>query len=303
MSILVYSENNELHYQLLGKARELADKLGKEVVSVVTGDCDPQMLINYGADKVYHFKSSALNEFNVENHMQVLPIAVSDLEPETILIGATKRGKELAPRLAASLDAGCMTECNKVWVDEENRLLVERLTYGGSTIATETCDSKPTVITAPNRAFEKLEPTERIGEVIDFSIDLSEPQVKVVEKRQKSVSDADLENAAIIVSAGRGFKAKEDLKLLDELAVILGAKLGWMDEWVGISGKKVKPSLYVACGISGTIQHAAGIRDSQIIVSINKDENANIHGMSDYSLIGDIYEVVPALAKALKERV
>lgn len=312
MSILVYSENNELHYQLLGKARELADKHGKDVASVVTGDCNSQMLINYGADKVYHFTSSALNEFNVETHMQVLTIAVSEFKPETILIGATKRGKELAPRLAANLDAGCMTECNKVWVDEENRLLVERLTYGGSTIATETCDSKPTVITAPNRAFEKLDPTERSGEVIDFSFDISEPKVKVVEKRQKSVSDADLENAAVIISAGRGFKAQEDLKLLDELAEILGAKigctrpisadLGWMDEWVGISGKKVKPSLYVACGISGTIQHVAGIRDSQIIVSINNDENANIHGMSDYSLIGDIYEVVPALVKALKER-
>ena len=312
MSILVYSENDELHYQLLSKARELADKLSKKVVSVSTGDSDAQMLVKYGADKVYLCSDSALNEFNVETHMKVLSKVVKELEPDRILIGATKRGKELAPRLAASLDAGCMTECNKVWVDEENRLLVERLTYGGSTIATETCDSKPTVITAPNRAFEKLDPTKRAGEVVELTVELEEPKVRVIEKRQKSVSDVDLENASVIVSAGRGFKAQEDLKLLDELAEILGAAigctrpisadLGWMDDWVGISGKKVKPSLYVACGISGTIQHVAGIRDSQIIVSINKDENAGIHGMSDYSLIGDVYEVVPALAKALKER-
>ena len=312
MSILVYSENDELHYQLLGKARELAEKLGKDVVSVSTGESDNQMLVNYGADKVYHCPDSALNEFNVETHMQVLSKAAKELAPETILIGATKRGKELAPKLAASLDAGCMTECNKVWLDEETRLLVERLTYGGSTIATETCDGKPTVITAPNRAFEKLEPAERTGEIVELTLDILEPRVKVIEKRQKSVSKADLENASVIVSAGRGFKAQEDLKLLDGLAEILGAQigctrpisadLGWMDDWVGICGKKVKPTLYVACGISGTIQHVAGIRDSQIIVSINNDENAGIHGMSDYSLIGDVYEVVPALVKALKER-
>ena len=313
MSVIVYSENDELHYQLLGKARELADKLGEPVISVSTGDIDSQMLIKYGADKVYHCSDSSLKDFNVETHKKVLQEVVEKTQPEIILIGATKRGKELAPRLAASVDAGCMTECNKVWVDNENRLLVERLTYGGSTIATETCDSKPTVLTAPNRAFEKSEPLERTGEVIELTVELDEPKVTVVEIREKTLSDADLENASVIVSAGRGFKAQEDLTLLNELAEILGAQigctrpisadLGWMDDWVGISGKKVKPSLYVACGISGTIQHVAGIRDSQIIISINNDENANIHGMSDYSLIGDIYEVVPALAKALKERV
>jgi electron transfer flavoprotein alpha subunit len=313
MSIMVYSENDELHYQLLGKARELADKLGEPVISVSTGDTNSQMLIKYGADKIYHCSDPSLKNFNVETHKKVLQEAVEKTQPGIILIGATKRGKEVAPRLAASVDAGCMTECNKVWVDNENRLLVERLTYGGSTIATETCDSKPTVITAPNRAFEKPEPSERTGEVIELTVELDEPKVKVVEIREKTLSDADLENASVIVSAGRGFKAQEDLTLLNELAEILGAQigctrpisadLGWMDDWVGISGKKVKPSLYVACGISGTIQHVAGIRDSQIIISINNDENANIHGMSDYSLIGDIYEVVPALAKALKERV
>ena len=122
-----------------------------------------------------------------------------------------------------------------------------------------------------------------------------------------------MENANIIVSAGRGFKNKDDLKILEELAEALGgaaigctrpisADLGWMEDWVGISGKKVKPSLYITCGISGQIQHVAGIRDSKIIVSINNDEGAGIHGVSDYSIVGDIYEVVPALVKALKEK-
>ena len=123
----------------------------------------------------------------------------------------------------------------------------------------------------------------------------------------------DLEGAPIIVSAGRGFKAEEDLKLLEELAEVLGAKvgcsrpisadLGWMEDWIGISGRKVSPKFYLACGISGTIQHVAGIRDSQIIVSINEDANANINEISDYSLVGDLYTVLPALIKALKEKV
>jgi len=197
-------------------------------------------------------------------------------------------------------------------VGEEGRLVAQRLTYGGSTIATETCHSNPTVITVPTRAFEKQEPSERVAETIKIEVELPEPRVKVVERRPKSRGEADLENASIIVSAGRGFKAKEDLRLLEELAGVLGASmgctrpvsadLGWMEEWVGISGKKVKPRLYVACGISGTIQHMAGIRDSQIIVSINSDESAGIHGQSDYSLVGDIYEVLPTLTRALRER-
>ena len=307
MSILVWSEDNEHAYQLIAKGVELAEKKGSDVYALVSGDA--QEYFNQGADKVF---VAELGEFSLEPYRGALLKAVEVSGAEIVLIGATKRGKEVAPRIAAALGVGCMTECSKVdLVDGE--IVVERLTYGGSTVAKETCTSNPTIITVPPRSFDKLEPKDKTGEIIQLDFDAPEPRVKVLERREKPKGDQDLENADIIVSAGRGFKNKEDLKILEELAEALGgaaigctrpisADLGWMEEWVGISGKKVKPSLYITCGISGQIQHVAGIRDSKIIVSINNDESAGIHGVSDYSIVGDVYEVVPALVKAIKEK-
>jgi len=307
MSVLVWSEDKEHAYQLIAKGVELTEKKGSEVYVLVSGDA--QDYINQAADKVL---VAELGEFSVEPYRGALLKAVELSGAEIVLIGASKCGKEVAPRIAAALGVGCMTECTSVdLIDDE--LVVERLTYGGSTIAKETCTSNPTIITVPPRSFEKLELKEGTGEVIQLDFDAPEPRVKVLERREKPKGDQDLENADIIVSAGRGFKNKEDLKVLEELAEALGgaaigctrpisADLGWMEDWVGISGKKVKPSLYITCGISGQIQHVAGIRDSKIIVSINNDEGAGIHGVSDYSIVGDIYEVVPALVKALKEK-
>jgi len=307
MSILVWSEDREHAYQLIAKGVELAEKKGSGVYALAPGDA--QEYINQGANKVL---VAELGEFSVEPYRGALLKAVEVSGAEIVLIGASKRGKEVAPRVAAALGVGCMTECNSVdLVDGE--LVVERLTYGGSTIAKETCTSNPTIITVPPRSFDKLEPKEGAGEVIQLDFVAPDTRVKVLERREKPKGDQDLENADIIVSAGRGFKNKEDLKVLEELAEALGgaaigctrpisADLGWMEDWVGISGKKVKPSLYITCGVSGQIQHVAGIRDSKIIVSINNDEGAGIHGVSDYSIVGDIYEVVPALVKALKEK-
>jgi len=308
MSFLVYSEDKELAFQILAKARELAVEKGSEVIALVT-DGAPQDYINQGADKALNVEG--LGSFALTPYRAAMLKAVDEAAPEHILIGATKRGKELGPRIAAALGVGCMNECYSMRL-EDGKLVVKKLTYGGSTIATEYSSSVPTVITISPRSFEKLEAAERIGEVIALNVEIPEPDVKVIEVREKPKSSSDVESADIIISAGRGFKAKEDLKILDELAEILGAAigctrpisadLGWMDFWVGISGKKVKPSLYITCGISGQIQHVAGIRDSKIIVSINNDESAGIHKVSDYSIVGDIYEVVPALVKALKER-
>jgi electron transfer flavoprotein alpha subunit len=308
MSFLVYSEDRELAFQILAKARELADAKGSEVVALVT-DGSPQDYIKQGADRA--LSVDGLGSFAVAPYRAALLKAIDEAAPEFIIMGATKRGKELSPRIAAALGVGCRTECNTVDI-ENGRIVVERLTYGGSTIAKEYSTSIPTVITVLPRSFEKLEASERPGNVTMLEVEAPEAELKVVEVREKQKGSSDVENADIIISAGRGFKDKEDLKIMDELADILGAAvgctrpisadLGWMDDWVGISGKKVKPSLYITCGISGQIQHVAGIRDSKIIVSINNDESAGIHGVSDYSIIGDIYEVVPALIKALKEK-
>ena len=307
MSILVFSEDKDLAYQLLSKAVELAAKMDIAVYAL-TSDY-PQDYINQGAEKVL---VSNLGEFSVEKYKAALLKSIEKSDSDIVLIGSTKQGKEIAARIAAALGVGCMSDCNRInYIDDE--IIVEKLTYGGSTIARETSTSNPTIITVLPRSFDKLEPQERTGEIIELSYKAPETKVKVLERREKPKGGQDLDNANIIISAGRGFKKKEDLKLLEELSEALdgaaigctrpiSADLGWMEEWVGISGKKVKPNLYITCGISGQIQHVAGIRESKIIVSINNDESAGIHGVSDYSIIGDVYEVIPALVKVLKEK-
>lgn len=313
-TVMVYSEDRELMLQLLNKGRELADKLGAELCALVIGSgiAGADELVEYGADKVYVVDDPRLSQFGVEPYRKAVLEMVKTASPGIFLLGATKRGKELVARVAAALDTGCMTECIQLDVDEQGRLTAERLTYGGSTIATQVSHRKPHIATVPARTFKKLEPSTRTGEVIRLDVDLPPSRVNVLEMKEKSKGDLGLEEAPIIVSAGRGFKERDDLNLLEELAEVLGARIGctrpiaadmgWMEEWIGISGHKVAPKLYVACGVSGTIQHAAGMRDSQMIVSINKDEGANIHELSDYSVVGDLYTVLPALTKALKEK-
>ena len=315
LNVLAFSEDRNLLIQLLGKGKELADSLGGELNVLLVGSniSDSGEPAQYGSMKTLVADGPGFEHFSVEAYRAAFLKAVEASDPGIILIGATRRGKELAARVAAALDTGCMTECLSLEVDEEGNLVGERLTYAGSTISTEVSRKAPHIATIPARAFEAPELGEGVGEIVTLDVSIPEPRVKVVERREKTKGDMGLEDAPIIISAGRGFKAEEDLKILEELADVLGAKvgcsrpisadLGWMEEWIGISGRKISPKLYMACGISGTIQHAAGIRDSQIIVSINKDESANIHEISDYSLVGDLYTVLPALIKALKEKI
>jgi electron transfer flavoprotein alpha subunit len=313
-SVLVYSEDGELALQLMGKGRELADKIGAELVALAIGPriSDTNGFVEHGADRVIVVDDPSLSRFGVEPYRAAVLGAVKAVDPEMILIGATKRGKELAARVAAALDTGCMTECFHLDVDREGRLKAKRLTYGGSTVATEVSNRRPHMATVPAQAFKKLEPSSRKGEVVELDVEIPAPRVEVVETRGKARGEAGLEDASVIVSAGRGFKEKGDLRLLKALAEVLGARigctrpvaadLGWLEEWIGISGHKVAPKLYVACGISGTIQHAAGMRDARLIVSINNQEGASIHELSDYSIVGDLYAVLPALTRALRDK-
>jgi electron transfer flavoprotein alpha subunit len=302
MKTLVYSENVELSLQLLGKALQLS---GADVSALTVSASQANELADYGAT-IYNVKDCATDTIKA-----ALLQVISSESPDLVLVGSTRRGRELAPRVAAILNAGYSADCYDIQ-PTEGGFTTKRLTYGGSVIATGIIKGKPAIVSAPSRSFQKPETQWQRGRIVELDIPTSSSKIKVVETRLKRVGDAGLENAKVIVSAGRGFKKREDLRLLEELAIELNAKmgcsrpisadLGWMDQWVGISGKKVAPRLYVACGISGTVQHAAGIRDSQTIVSINSDESAGIHELSDYSLIGDIYTVLPALTKALRER-
>ena len=302
MKTLIYSENTELSLQLLGKALQLS---GAGVVAVAVDPDQASALVGSGAAKAYLVKDRSLEALRAG----ILDVVTKE-SPDLVMFGSTKRGRELAPRVAAALKAGYSGDCFEAQQVSDG-FAVKRLAYGGSTIASTIIRGKPAIISVPSRSFQKPDSQGKSGEIIELNTPTPIQKIRVLETRQKKTTDAGLENAKIIVSAGRGFKKKEDLKLLEELAIELGAKmgcsrpvsadLGWMDQWVGISGKKVAPRLYVACGISGTIQHAAGIRDSQLIVSINSDEAAGIHQLSDYSIVGDIYAVLPALTRALRE--
>jgi electron transfer flavoprotein alpha subunit len=303
MKTLIHSENTDLALQLLGKAIQLS---GMNVSAVAIDRDQANVLGCGGAEKTYMVEDRSLETIKTG----ILEVTARE-SPDLVMIGSTKRGRELGPRVAAALKAGYSSDCFET-EQVEGGFAVKRLAYGGSTIASATIKGKPAIISVPPRSFPKPEAQKKQGEIIELSAPTPSSKVKVLETRPKKTADAGLENAKIIVSAGRGFKKKEDLKLLEALADELGAKmgcsrpvsadLGWMNQWVGISGKKVAPRLYFACGISGTIQHAAGIRDSQLIVSVNNDESAGIHQISDYSIVGDIYTVLPALTRALKER-
>lgn len=314
--VWTYSESSELIIELLGKGSELASKLKMQLAAVILGQDiknEAKELIGYGADKVIVVDDPQLKEYHVELCLSALTQLSKQHKPELFLIGSTKRGKELAARLAARLDTGCVPDCLELEVDQKGRLLTRRIVYGGNAMATQVVSSKPWIVTIPRGKFEKPEYSgERKGEVVNVSnMQLETAKTEIVGVKPIPKAETRIEEADVVVGGGRGLVKKEDSRILEELAQILGGQVGytrplaedrrWFTEWVGLSGHTIKPKLYIACGISGVIQHVAGIRDSRIIVAINKDSEAPIFEMADYIIIGDLYEVVPALSSALKK--
>jgi len=310
--VWVFSENRDLTLELLGKGSELANKLQAELAAALLGynvKDQANELIDYGANKVYVVDHPSLKNLYAETYTSALTSLVKRYKPEILLMGSTKRGKELASRLATKLETGCVPDCTRLWIDEKGVLLMDRVVYGGNAVATEVCRVKPQIATVPPRVFERLEREERKGEVIEVVVEIEEPRTEILETKEIEAAKVKLEEAKVIVACGRGVEKKEDTRILEELAETLGGQVGytrplcedrkWFTEWIGLSGHKVKPALYIACGISGVIQHIAGIRDSQLIVGINKDPEAPIFEVADYIVVGDLYEVVPALSKAL----
>jgi electron transfer flavoprotein alpha subunit len=313
--VWVFSENADLTLEMLGKGREIADKVGAELAAVVIGSNAADRaneLVKYGADKVYLVDNAVFGRFQAEAYLSVLHNLVVNYKPETVLIGSTKNGKPLAARLATRLEVGCVPDCSRLGVDEKGRLVGERITYGGNAVAKLTFKTKPQIVTVPNRAFEKPQPKERSGQVVKLDVKAEQAKTEVVETKPLETSSVRIEEAEAIVSCGRGLEKKEDRVLLDELAAVLCGQVGcsrplaedrkWFSEWVGLSGHKVKPKLYIACGISGVIQHVAGIRDAKVVVAINKDEQAPIFEVADYGVVGNLYEILPALKEALKKQ-
>ena len=313
--VWTYSENKDLMLELLGKGSELASKLQTQLTAVVLGhDIKDQAkeLIGYGAHRVIVADDPQLKKFHVEPYLDTLTQLTKRHKPELFLMGSTKRGRELAARLAARLNTGCVPDCLELEVDEQGRLLAERIVYGGNAIVTQVFRTKPQIVTVPRRKFGKPKYTkESKGEVVNISdIQLEVAKTEITGIKPIEIAETRIEEAEVVVGGGRGLEKKEDFKILDELAQILGGQVGytrplaedrkWFTEWVGLSGHTIKPKLYIACGISGVIQHVAGIRDSKTVVAINKDPEAPIVDMADYIVIGDLYEIVPALSEALR---
>ncbi len=313
--VWVYSENLSLTEEMLGKAAELAGKLNTEVSALLIGHevkARATELTDYGASKVYVVDNPMLKNFQSEAYLSALTTLAKEHKPDILLIGSTRKGRELAARLATRLETGCVPDCTNLSLDEQGHLLAERVVYGGNGLATHVFQIKPQIACVPLRTFEKPAKTERKGNIIDTGITQFEaPKTETIEIKPIEAGAVKVEEAKVIIVGGRGVEKKEDFGLLQNLCYVLGGQVGWTrplaedrkwfeGDWIGLSGHKIKPVLYISCGVSGVIQHVAGIRDSQVIVAINKDPEAPIFEIADYIVIGDLYEIVPALEAALK---
>ncbi len=313
---------NKIHpvvFQLLGKGGYLAKELEVNLTLVILGaDFDDQLeeFSLYGPDEIFYVKSPILKHYYSDLYVQALTEIINENKPEIILIGATPTGRDFTPRIAKRLNAGLTADCTGLEIDQTTRnLLQTRPTFGGTLMATiRTPNSRPQMATVRPGIFnspEKKKGKTRIRK-IDYNFqekDLVTKIVRVIEREKNSVN---LEDALIVVAGGRGVGSKENFKIIEDLAEVLGAELGgsrvtvelnWLDQdrQIGQTGKTVSPKLYIACGISGAIQHLVGMQNSEIIVAINKDRNAPIFNVAHYGIVGDLDEIVPLLIEELKK--
>ncbi|MBC2579932.1 electron transfer flavoprotein subunit alpha/FixB family protein [Clostridium sp. DJ247] len=306
--------------ELLGKGRELADKLGVELTALLLGsDVDDiaKELVAYGADKVIYADSPLLKHFTTDGYTKVVCDIANQVKPEIILVGASFIGRDLGPRIAARLATGLTADCTSLDIDPENKnLLATRPAFGGNLMATIVCaDHRPQMSTVRPGVFEKLAKNEtREGEIQKVAAKITDTDIrtKVVEVVKVAKDVLDIGEAKVLVAGGRGVGSKEGFNTLKELAEVLDGTVagsraaienGWLekDYQVGQTGKTVRPNLYVACGISGAIQHLAGMQDSDYIIAINKDAEAPIMKAADLALVGDYKKIVPELIAQIKE--
>ncbi len=318
-SVMTFAEQDdrEIHpvsYELLGKGREIADRLGVSLASVLLGNQieEAEELIYYGADKVFLYDDPSLKEFDVIRYAHNIVSLVEEERPEIFLFGATHLGRSVAPRVAVELETGLTADCTGLDLDEEGALVQIRPAFTGNILAYIKTKTRPQMCTVRYRVMESRErdPSRR-GEIIRKDVKLTDSGLRIIEK--KKAGEVNLPREDVIVSGGRGLKKPEDFGILKELADLLGGAVGasrhlvddgWIgkEHQVGFSGNTVKPRLYIACGISGSPQHLAGMRDSGTIVAINIDPSAPIIRHADYAVIEDLYEVVPALKEEIKKR-
>ncbi|MHB9947393.1 electron transfer flavoprotein subunit alpha [Clostridium botulinum] len=306
--------------ELIGKGKELSKKLGVELTAVLLGyniDDIPRQLIEYGADKVLYVNNPLLKNYTTDGYTKVINDLIEERKPEILLVGATYIGRDLAPRISSRLGTGLTADCTGLDIDDDTRnLLMTRPAFGGNLMATIICDSnRPQMSTVRPGVFQKLEKdANRDGSIENIKVNLEESDIKIkikeIVKLAKEIED--ISEAKILVSGGRGLGSPEGFKLLRELADLMGGAIsgsravvdsGWIDKayQVGQTGKTVRPNLYIACGISGAIQHLAGMQDSDYIIAINKDESAPIMQVADLSIVGDYKKILPSMIDEIKK--
>ena len=322
--VLVFAEqrNNKIArvvFELLGKARELADKLNVRSAAVLLTDKDLNLskeLISYGADKVYLAESPLLKHYQTDLYAKVISEHIQKTKPQIVLYGATHIGRDLAPRIAQRINTGLTADCTGLDITEENLLLQTRPAFGGNLMAQILCKKhRPQMSTVRPGVMKMREPSERKGEIVKVQANISEKdqKTKIIDIIKGAKKGVNLEGAEIIVSGGRGLAKKENFKLIEELASLLKAEMGasraavdsgWIpkDHQVGQTGKTVRPKLYLAIGISGSIQHKAGMQGSELIIAINKDPEAPIFQIADYGIVGDLFKIVPEMIAELKKQ-
>ena len=304
--------------ELLGKARELADRLNEQVCALLLGygvKDKATELIAYGADRVLCADSPELELYTTEPYTQALFQVVAERKPAVLLLGATTIGRDLGPRLSARLETGLTADCTGLDVSEERDLLMTRPAFGGNLMATIVCkEHRPQMSTVrPGVMRMGSKDTGRPGEteMLEIRFDASKFKVKVIETVKEERNRKDITEANILISGGRGVGNNDGFVMLEELAQTLGAEVSASramvdagitthDRQVGQTGKTVRPDLYFACGISGAIQHLAGMEESDFIIAINKDKFAPIFQVADLGIVGNLHQIIPLLTEKLR---
>ncbi|AGX41409.1 electron transfer flavoprotein subunit alpha/FixB family protein [Clostridium saccharobutylicum] len=322
--VWVFAEQREgelqkVSLELLGEGRRVADKLGVKLTALLLGsnvEGLSKTLAEHGADEVLVADNKDLQHYTTDAYTKVICDLANERKPGILFVGATFIGRDLGPRVAARLNTGLTADCTSIDVEVENGdLLATRPAFGGNLMATIACpEHRPQMATVRPGVFEKVN-TDGANckvEKVEVKLTNNDLRTKVLEIIKSKKDIVDISEAKIIVAGGRGVGSKENFELLGELAKVLGGTVagsraavekGWIENayQVGQTGKTVKPSIYIACGISGAIQHVAGMQDSDMIIAINKDETAPIMKVADYGIVGDVKNVLPELIAQAKE--
>ena len=323
MYVFVQQVDNKItgvSFELIGKAKELAAAMDTQVTAILLGYnveslCDE--LAEYGADKIVMVDNEALEPYRTEPYAYAISAIIEKYKPSVVLYGATAIGRDLAPRVSARVRTGLTADCTKLEVDPETKgLQMTRPAFGGNIMATILCpEHRPQMATVRPGVMQKIKPVKGAKaevEKLDLEFVPNHNYVEVEEVIKKVSNKIDIQDAKILVSGGRGVGCPENFKLLSDLAEAIGGEVsasracvdaGWAEKdiQVGQTGKTVRPNLYIACGISGAIQHLAGMEESDVIIAINKDESAPIFEVADYGIVGDLTKILPIFTEKVKE--